>query len=143
MAALPASLLMLIAHRHAEGRVLQAVHDAGHPITLAQARLLARLRPEGSRLTELAEQAQVTKSTATALVDRLEAAGYVERTPDPRDGRATLVHLTDRALELLPVARAEEARIEAEWTEHLGARRMEDLRDALESLRAITDPYAE
>ena len=55
----------------------------------------------------------------------------------------TLARLTPRALELLPIARAEEARIEREWTEHLGDRRMRQLREALSLLREVTDPYHE
>ena len=41
----------------------------------------------------------------------------------------------------LPFARAEEGRIEAEWESHLGAARMDQLRDALTALSEITDPY--
>lgn len=141
MRELPTALLMFIAGRSAENRVVEAVRQAGHDITLAQARLIARIGPDGTRLGDLADQAQVTKQTATALVDRLESARYVTRTPDPADGRARLVRLGPRALELLPVARAEEGRIEAEWADHLGTERMMQLRRALESLREITDPF--
>lgn len=135
-------LLMFIAARDVENRVVAAMRRAGiDDITLAQARVAARIGPHGTRLTELAEQAQVTKQTATALVDRLEAAGYVERVPDPSDGRARLVRLTDRAQTLMPVARGEEQQIEQEWEAHLGRTRMRQLREALTLLREITDPY--
>ena len=96
---------------------------------------------QGTRLSVLADRAQIAKQTATALVDHLERAGYVERVPDPSDGRARLVRMTPRAKAALPVARAEEARIEAEWEAHLGAARMGQLREALTALREITDPY--
>ncbi|KRB46317.1 MarR family winged helix-turn-helix transcriptional regulator [Terrabacter sp. Root181] len=135
-------LLMFIASRDVETRVVAAMRRAGiDDITLAQARVAARIGPHGTRLTDLAEQAQVTKQTATAIVDRLEHAGYVERVPDPTDGRARLVRLTGKAEALLPIARAEERRIEQEWERHLGPRRMRELRDALTLLREITDPY--
>ena len=49
--------------------------------------------------------------------------------------------MTPRAEAVLPIARAEEARIEAEWRAHLGAERMDRLRQALTALREITDPY--
>jgi DNA-binding MarR family transcriptional regulator len=137
-------LLMFIASRDVESRVVAAMRRAGiDDITLAQARVAARVGPHGTRLTDLAEQAQVTKQTATALVDRLEAAGYVERVPDPTDGRARLVRLTEKAAALLPIARAEEAQIEREWEAHLGPRRMRALRESLTLLREITDPYRE
>ena len=139
---LPSSLLMFIAARAAGDRIFRAMHDAGFDdVTIAQGRLLMGLDPGGTRLGTLAERAQVAKQTATALVDRLERAGYVERVPDPSDGRARLVRLTPRAQDALPIARAEEDRIEAEWRAHLGPERMDQLREALTSLREITDPY--
>lgn len=141
---LPTSLLMFIAARYAEGRIFDAVARGGYDdVTIAQARLMMGIDEDGTRLTVLADRARVAKQTATALVDKLERAGYVERVPDPTDGRARLVRLTARAAAAIPLAHAEEARIEAEWAEHLGARRMQQLREALTLLREITDPYAE
>jgi DNA-binding MarR family transcriptional regulator len=141
---LPTSLLMFIAHRYAEGQVYAAVREAGFvDFTIAQGRLAAGIDPDGTRLSVLAERAHVAKQTATALVDSLERAGYVERAPDPVDGRARLVRLTPRGVEVIPVARAEERRIDDEWAQHLGPRRMRQLREALERLREITDPYAD
>ena len=96
---------------------------------------------DGTRLSVLAARAQIAKQTATHLVDKLERAGYVERVPDPSDGRARLVRLTATADAVLPLARAEEERIEAEWREHLGPERMARLREDLTALRDITDPY--
>lgn len=139
---LPASLLMFISYRAAENRIIEALRRAGYDTTIAQGRVAARIGPDGTRLTDLAEQAQISKQTATALVDKLEQAGLVERTPDPTDGRARLVRLSVKGKEALPIARAEEQRIEAEWTAHLGKRRMAQLREALTMLREITDPYA-
>ena len=136
-------LLLLIANRAAEQRIHAAVRSAGlNGFTTAQARLAAGIDAEGTRLSVLADRANVAKQTATALVDKLERAGLVSRGPDPTDGRATLVRLTDRARSVLPVARAEEARIEEEWTSVLGARRMGQLREALSLLRGAVDPYA-
>ena len=98
---LPTSLLMFIAQRSAEGRIYEAVRHAGFTdVTVAQGRLAAGIDPDGTRLSVLAERAQVAKQTATALVDHLERSGYVERVPDPADGRARLVRLTDRGREL-------------------------------------------
>ncbi len=139
---LPTSLLMFIASRAAADRIFRAVRDAGFDdVTIAQSRLLMGIDTGGTRLSTLAERAQIAKQTATALVDKLERAGYVERVPDPSDGRARLVRLTPRAEAALPTARAEENRIEAEWRAHLGAERMDQLRAALTALRDITDPY--
>lgn len=139
---LPTSLLMFIAYRAASNQIFDAVRAGGHHgVTVAQGRLLMGIDPEGTRLSVLADRAQVAKQTATALVDKLERSGYVERVRDPADGRARLVRLTARAHAVIPVARAEEDRIEQQWTEHLGAERMAQLRSALADLREITDPY--
>jgi DNA-binding MarR family transcriptional regulator len=125
-----------------EKRVLDAVVAAGYDdITLAQARVFQRIGPDGTRLGELAEQAQVTKQTAGFLVDQLERAGYVERTPDPADARARLVRVAERGRAAGAVAAAVVAEVEDEWAAHLGARRMTQLREALGMLREITDPY--
>ncbi|MBF6135045.1 MarR family transcriptional regulator [Nocardia otitidiscaviarum] len=136
-------LLMAIAHRSMETRVYTELAAAGHAdITVAQGKLAAQIAADGSRLTELAERAQVTKQTASFLVDQLEKAGYVERIPDPSDGRARLVRLSARGREMADVANGVAARVESEWAAHLGVRRMRQLRDSLERLREITDPYA-
>jgi DNA-binding MarR family transcriptional regulator len=133
---------MFIAARAAADRIFRAVHDAGFDdLTIAQSRLLMGIDIEGTRVSTLADRAQIAKQTATALIDKLESAGYVERVPDPSDGRARLVRMTPRAEAALPIAHAEERRIEAEWRAHLGAARMNHLRQALTSLRDITDPY--
>lgn len=138
---LPTSLLMFIAYRSAETRIHDAVRAAGFSdLTLQQGRLLAAIGPLGSRLSVVAERAQISKQTATALVDKLEAAGYVERVPDPHDRRATLVYLTERSRTLVPVARRVEVEIESEWRDVLGAERMADLHAMLTELRAVTDP---
>lgn len=139
---LPTSLLMFIASRYAAERIFTAVQDAGfRDATLAQSRLMMGIDEGGTRLSVLAARAQVAKQTATHLVDKLERAGYVERVPDPSDGRARLVRMTARAREVLPLARAEEERIEAEWREHLGTEGMAQLRRHLTALREVTDPY--
>jgi DNA-binding MarR family transcriptional regulator len=136
-------LLLFIPYRALETRVFQRLADAGFDdFTPAQAKVMQRIGPHGTRLTELAEAAQVTKQTASFLVDQLERAGYVRRTPDPSDARARLVRLAERGLAAKPIADAAVAEAEAEWREHLGDRRWTQLRDALTRLRAITDPYA-
>jgi DNA-binding MarR family transcriptional regulator len=51
---------------------------------------------EGTRITELARRAEITKQAVGQLVTDLEAVGYVERRPDPTDQRAKIVTLTER-----------------------------------------------
>jgi len=136
------AVLMFIAVRHVETRVMNAAAEAGFELTLAQARLAARVSERGSRLTDLAEQAQITKQSAGFLVDQLERAGLVERAPDPADARARLVRFTERGLRVVAVARKVERQVLREWRRHLGAERFDALQEGLKALREITDPYA-
>jgi DNA-binding MarR family transcriptional regulator len=135
-------LLLLIPYRALEARVFAALAAAGYDdVTPAQARVFQRIAPQGSRLTDLAQQAQITKQSAGFLVDQLEKAGYVHRTADPTDARARLVRISSRGAAAIPIAAAVVAQVEAEWTAHLGQRRMAQLRQSLAMLREITDPY--
>ncbi|MCD2187405.1 MarR family winged helix-turn-helix transcriptional regulator [Actinomycetospora soli] len=136
-------LLLLIPYRSMESRVFEELAAAGFDdITPSQARVFQRIAPGGNRLGDLARQAGITKQSAGFLVDQLEALGYVHRVPDPDDGRARLVRVGERGALAVEAAAVVVARIEAEWTAHLGARRMAQLRQILGDLREITDPWA-
>jgi DNA-binding MarR family transcriptional regulator len=136
-------VLLFIPYRHMENRILQAIKDAGYDdVTLAQARVFQRIAPGGSRLTELAEQSQMTKQSVAGLVDELERMRYVKRVPDPNDRRARLIQIDKRGRQAAKAAQAAHDDIQAEWRSHLGARRFSQLRDTLEELREITDPFA-
>jgi DNA-binding MarR family transcriptional regulator len=136
------ALLCFIAYRAMEDRVLRDLAAAGFSdVTAAQGRIFARVGPKGTRVSELAEQAKVTKQTAGFLVDQLERAGYVRREPDPTDARARLVVIAERGLAAVEVARRTEIEVQAEWTRHLGRRATAQLHESLSRLREITDPY--
>ena len=134
---------LFIPYRYMEDRIFRAIQDAGFDDwTLAQVRVFQRLAPGGSRLTDLADQAQMTKQSAGVLVDHLERLGYVRRVPDPTDGRARLIVIEERGRRAAEVARATSTAILAEWTAFLGTRNFALLHQILDQLREITDPYA-
>ena len=135
-------LLLFLPYRAMETRVFDELTAAGFDdITPAQARIFQRIAPGGSRLTDLAAQAGITKQSAGFLVDQLERTGYVQRVPDPADRRARLVRVAERGARSVEASRRIVARVEAEWTAHLGQRRMAQLRSILSDLREITDPW--
>jgi DNA-binding MarR family transcriptional regulator len=76
----------------------------------AQARALATLRQSGpQRVTDLAASERVAQPTMSALVGRMERAGWVERRADEVDRRAVVVRLSatgGRVLDELMAARA-------------------------------------
>ncbi|HLZ70748.1 MAG TPA: MarR family transcriptional regulator [Dehalococcoidia bacterium] len=114
--------------------------DAGYPdIRPAHGIVFQHLRAEGVRVTELAERAQLTKQYIGTLVADLLARGYLERVPDPADGRAKLVRMTERGWELTRVAEAIIAELEAGWVERVGPQRLKQLRHRLEHLILALD----
>ena len=94
----------------------------------------------GSRVTELAERAWLTKATVVRAVDELERLGYVTRRPDPTDGRAKLVMPTARALAAERAAREAIAELRADWAALVGEPEMAALEDGLRRLRAALWP---
>jgi DNA-binding MarR family transcriptional regulator len=72
-------------------------------LSMAQSRVLALLRDAGAplRVSQLTERERCAQPTMTALVSRLEAAGYVSRQADARDRRAVRVALTPAGLDAL------------------------------------------
>jgi DNA-binding MarR family transcriptional regulator len=134
---------LFIPYRYSEDRVFRALQDAGFDDwTLAQYRLFQRVAPDGSRLTDLADQAQMSKQSAGVLVDQLERLGYVRRVPDPADGRARLIVIEERGRRAVEVTAATLDEIFSEWKAYLGTRNFTLLQQILDQLREITDPYA-
>ena len=96
-------------------------------------------RPEGSRLTELAERAGVTKPSMGEIIDVLEQRGYVERVPDPTDGRAILVRRTPRGWEVNRIASQVVEQVQQEWRQTLGEERFTSLLEGLRQLAVALD----
>lgn len=94
----------------------------------------------GSRVTELAQLAQVSKPTVVYLVNDLERLGYVERIPDPEDGRAKLVRLTERGERAQQAGREIVTQIEHDWSRLLGRRDFDTLRELLQRLHEALWP---
>ena len=99
---------------------LSLLRDAPrHDLSRAAASTLSVLHRQGpQRITALAEREAVSQPSMTGLVQRLEAAGYLERAPDPGDGRASLVSVTAKGVEALEARRrVHDEVIEARLTE--------------------------
>lgn len=75
---------------------------------------------QGTRLTELAARSSMTHQSMGELVGQLERGGYVERRPDPTDGRSRLVCLTPKGRVYTKDGLRIYAEIEAVWAERLG-----------------------
>ena len=133
---------LFIPYRYMEDRIFRAIQNAGFDDwTLAQARVFQRIAADGSRLTDLADQVQMSKQSASVLVDQLERLGYVRRVPDPTDGRARLIVIEQRGRRAVEVAKVTLDEILSEWKAYLGTRNFTLLHQILDQLREITDPY--
>jgi DNA-binding MarR family transcriptional regulator len=102
--------------------------------------VLAYLDRDGTRASELADRAQLSRQAITQLVDELEELGVLERHPDPTDGRAKIVRYTPLALEHFDASRGVIADIERRWGDSLGESRYEDLRKMLSELLSSPGP---
>ena len=111
--------------------------EGGHPeVRSPHGNVFQYLDDAGTRVSVLAQRAQITKQSMAELVAHLERHDYVERVADPSDRRAKLVRATARGGEVYALAREIVGEIEADWTARLGAAKMRQLRRLLEELNA-------
>jgi DNA-binding MarR family transcriptional regulator len=96
--------------------------------------LLPLFEEDGLRMGELAARARLSKQTMTTLVRLMERARLVTREPDPVDGRASLIRLSERAREFAPVAAEIVTELERTIAARLGERRYEVFRTALKEV---------
>jgi DNA-binding MarR family transcriptional regulator len=129
------SRLLLEAFRVLEAELGPALEDRGaFELTPSQARALLLVDRAGTRLTELARRAGVTKQAMMQMVDDLQATGCLRRTPDPEDARAKVVRLTSKGVRQRAQARKAVQTVESRLRRRLGPRRYEFLRAGLEEL---------
>jgi len=82
--------------------VLRVVHEGGFGMVAeVHLTLFRNLDLGGTRLTEIASRARMTKQAMAELVDKAEELGFAARQPDPGDGRAKIVVFTPVGLRLL------------------------------------------
>lgn len=120
--------------RRFEARVLELMADSGHAETrIAHVNLTRNLDVEGTRLTELARRASMTKQAMGELVDQCAALGLVVRSADPSDRRAKIVSFTSVGLVWLEAFRAAVDVAEEEMRTELGAATMTAILSGLSS----------
>lgn len=96
--------------------------------------VFASLGRTGTRLTDLAHGANMTKQAMGQIVDDLERLGYVERVPDPDDGRAKIVRFTPVGLDFVSDAAEVLAEIWQDYAALLGPGDLEQLQSSLRKL---------
>ena len=130
------------------GQVLMKAARLYHERAMAEMReepRYAHLRPrhmqimphidlDGTRVTDLAARMDMTKQGVGQIIDDFERAGLLERVPDPEDGRAKLVRITEEGRASLMFGLSVLGRVEAELAEAVGKAELTRLRGTLAKL---------
>lgn len=133
----PIAFLVSDVARVLRQRFEKALEVEGLGLTPGEARVLHMVgKFPGSRQNSLAERLSVEPMTMCGYLDRLEAAGFVTRTPDPTDRRARLVRPTERSTPLLLRIESVAQKVRRKATQALSEPQVQELRDGLESIRA-------
>jgi DNA-binding MarR family transcriptional regulator len=127
--ATPLSVLLTAAERALASDFESGLHGAGHEdLRAAHAQVFLALDPEGSRLTELAARAGMTKQAMGELVRYLEHHGYLAVEPDSRDRRAKMIRPTARGRAAHQACLALVADSDRRLSERLGEQALRQLR---------------
>jgi DNA-binding MarR family transcriptional regulator len=89
-------------------------------ISAAHVHITRHLELQGTRLTDLAQRAGMSKQAMGDLVDQCAAWGLVTREPDPRDARARMVKFTATGLAWLQAFQEAVAQAEQEFRAEVG-----------------------
>jgi DNA-binding MarR family transcriptional regulator len=120
-----------------QGELFRRLHDEGFDdIVPRHGAVLAYLRTEGVRATDIARLSGQLKQVIGVIVDDLENLGYVERKPDPDDRRAKLVVPTVRGRQQMDAADSIMADIMDRHSRNLG---VDKFGQFLDNFRAVID----
>jgi DNA-binding MarR family transcriptional regulator len=115
-----------------ESRVLQLMSQSGHPqARISHVSLTRNLDLAGTRVSELARRAGMTKQAMGELVSQCEELKLVVTRIDPSDARARVVRFTPGGLRWLEAFRHAVDRAEQEMRDDVGSMAMDVLRGAL------------
>ena len=118
-----------------EDRHLQLMNEAGFDdVRRAHNAVIVNLPSNGLRLTEIAELAGISKQATAELVDDLVEKGYLQRLPDPRDGRAKIIAWAQRGEDAHATTLEVFAEIEQELIAVLGEQELDRLKRSLTRL---------
>jgi DNA-binding MarR family transcriptional regulator len=127
--------LTRLVHQWVLAHIYSCVVAAGyHDLGRAHVGMFRYPATDGLRPSELAERLQVTRQSVNDLLGDMERLGYLVRVPDPTDGRARVIRLTERGLQLDQVIYSAARSAEVAIAKLLGPARFAQLRDALETV---------
>src|SRR4029450_5897065 len=130
--------LLLRAVRAVQATYIERLQQRGHPgLRTGHIPVFAGLNTEGdegTRITDLANRAGMTRQMMGRLVRELEALGYLATATHPHDQRAVVVTLTERGHAIRAEAAEVIAELEADYAVLLHDPDLERLKGALQSI---------
>jgi DNA-binding MarR family transcriptional regulator len=136
--------LLLRAVRAVQSTYIERLQQRGHPgLRTGHIPVFAGLNPEsaessrdaaGTRITDLANRAGMTRQMMGRLVRELEALGYLSTATHPDDQRAVVVTMTERGHAIRTEAAAVIAELEADYAVLLDDPDLASLKGALQSI---------
>lgn len=125
--------LLNIAVQRFERRVLELMGEAGYGgLSLSHMAVTRNLDVRGTRATEIAKRAGITKQFVGELISQLEDVGLLERIPDPDDGRARITRFTRAGLAWLEAFGIAVKQAEQEMKKELGSALFDALKQGLD-----------
>lgn len=116
-------------------RMLERLHERGFAdLDAAHLGVIQYPGPQGLRPSELAERLRMSKQAVNYQLGELERLGYIERRPDPEDGRSRRIALTERGVAAGHTIRDAVSEMEQEWARKLGNSQFAQLRALLVKL---------
>ncbi len=136
-----AAQLLLKCARLLNEEAMRRVNAGGRGLVMrpAHAALIPHIEFEGSRITDIAGRAGVTKQAVGQVVDEMEQEGLVERLPDPHDRRAKLVRFTGRGAEAIFYGLSVLGEIERELEREVGRTHVRALSAALSAILPVLE----
>ncbi len=115
--------------------MLERLHERGFAdLDAAHLGVIQYPGPQGLRPSELAERLRMSKQAVNYQLGELERLGYIERRPDPEDGRSRRIALTERGVAAGHTIRDAVSEMEQEWARKLGNSQFAQLRALLVKL---------
>jgi DNA-binding MarR family transcriptional regulator len=112
--------------------MLERLHARGYDdLSVPHLNVLHWPGPDQLRPSDLAVRLRMSKQALNYLLGDLERMGYLERRPDPSDGRSRRIHLTQRGREATKIMREAARGVEREWEQRLGKEDFAQLRALL------------
>ena len=118
-------------HRRLRDKLLQRGYRG---LKLTFATVMSNMSFSGTRLVDIAELNGMTKQAVGQIANEIEELGYIERIPDPHDGRAKNLVFTALGQGLIRDSIAAVEEVEQEYAQLIGADNMQQLQSLLAKL---------